>query len=389
MIKLAEKDKCTGCNACISACPQTALSMQDDREGFFYPCLDELKCIGCKICEKVCPIINHKEEMFDAKEAYVARAKDEHIREISSSGGIFSCLALEVLKKSGHIYACGLDEAFVARHIGISEEKDLHILVGSKYMQSRLDGIFNEIKSLLESNVQVLFCGTTCQVGGLKSFLGYDYQNLICIDFICLGVPSPKIWSEYLNIFFNKQTIEKINFKDKTFGWHHFSLRIDTKEKQFIKPGAKTYFFSGYFKGLYTRPCCSNCTYKRDRNRISDITLSDCWGSEHIAAELDDNRGLSSIVCHSEKGMSLFYSIKDKIVWKLSSLEDVTRFNRGYFESQKSNINREKFWQDWFNISHKTAFKKWCKPQTTNILIRLFNKIRRIALHKSLSGDKR
>ena len=121
------------------------------------------------------------------------------------------------------------------------------------------------------------------------------YPKLYCIDFICLGVPSPQVWEKYLKTFFDD--IKTVNFKDKTRGWHRFSLDIKGKNTHFNRDGRNTYYFTGYFNGLYSRPSCSECIFK-EGNRISDITLADCWGYPVIAPELDDNKGLSSIVIH-------------------------------------------------------------------------------------------
>ena len=261
----------------------------------------------------------------------------------------------------------------------VTTEDDLSSIVGSKYMQSRIDNVFNIIKDNLKNEKNVLFSGTTCQVAGLKAFLGMEYTNLICIDFICLGVPSPRIWDDYLHIFFDVENIEKINFKDKTNGWHSFSLRITNKQKNdFIKIGAKTYYFAGYFKGLYSRPCCSECVFKFDKNRISDITISDCWGSEHIAPELDDNKGLSSVVCHSKKGIDLFNTISNELIIKEAELKDIEFYNSGYCKPRELGTLRNRFWNDYYKKGAKFAFKKYCKPERKNIIIRGLRKIKKI-----------
>ena len=379
MITIKDKKKCSGCTACYAICSVSAIKMESDEEGFLYPFVDKQICVECHKCEYVCPIQNHKELSNDLKKTFTAKNINSQDRVISSSGGVFIALARKVLQSNGIVFGCALDENFLAHHILISSESELPNIVGSKYMQSRLDNIFNIIRNNLKLEKKVLFCGTTCQVAGLKAFLEKEYSNLICIDFICLGVPSPKIWSDYLNAFFNVQDIKKINFKDKTNGWHKFSLRITNKSRgDFVKIGAKTLFFAGYFKGLYVRPCCSECVFKSDNNIISDITISDCWGAEHIAPELDDDKGLSSVVCHTQSGLDLFYSISKELIFKEAELEDIQLYNNGYCKSRSSGVLRSRFWNDYHKKGAKKSFKKYCKPEETNIVIRGIRKIKRI-----------
>ena len=379
MICIDDKKKCSGCTACFSSCPVNAIEMLADDEGFLYPKVNAEICIECHKCERVCPIQNHTVSTSDLKVCFAAKNNIDEDRSISSSGGMFIAFAKKILVDGGIVFGCELNEAFLAHHVCISTKQQLPKLVGSKYMQSELGTIFKTVKDNLVGGKRILFCGTSCQIGGLKSFLGKDYNNLICLDFICLGVPSPKIWNDYLHTFFDTKEIESINFKDKSKGWHSFSLRVNKKvNNSFVKIGAKTYFFAGYFKGFYSRPCCSECIYKYDENRISDITISDCWGSEHIAPEMDDNKGLSSVVVHSEKGMDLFNDVKDNLVYKQANLDDVKLYNSGYCTPRAASEKRAKFWQYYEKNGAKRTFKKYCRPVSSSILFRGLRKIKHI-----------
>lgn len=389
MITIADKNKCSGCTACYSICPFNAIKMEIDEEGFLYPLVDKTICTNCKKCEKICPIINHKENEIDLKEAFAAKNINIHDREMSSSGGIFIALARKVLKNNGLVFGCALDDNFLAHHIMINSEKELPHIVGSKYMESNLETTFRIIKKFLNNNQTILFCGTTCQISGLKSFLEHDYEKLICVDFICLGVPSPKIWKAYLNTFFDINEIKNINFKDKTNGWHTFSLRISKKNNpDFLEIGAKTFFFSGYFKGLYSRPSCNNCICKGDNNRISDITLSDCWGIENIAPEFDDNKGVSCIICHSTKGLKLFNSISKELIYKKIDLLNIKLYNDGYYKSRPFNKNRSRFWNDYFSHGAEYSFKKNCKPEKSSLFKRILRKIKHVIKDKKNEPKK-
>ena len=384
MIEINDKEKCCGCTACYSICPHEAIIMETDHEGFLYPKVDTHRCINCNLCEKICPSLNDSRPDFDLKKTYVAINKNDSERALSSSGGMFVLFAKKVLESSGFVFGAAFDSEFEVYHCGIDKSENLNKLVGSKYMQSRLGDTFSQIKNLLKRDKMVLFVGTTCQVNGLKQYLMKDYPNLYCIDFICLGVPSPKVWSDYLDTYFNKKTINRINFKDKTNGWHTFSLKIESENESFCKNGKNTYFFTGYFRHLYTRPSCSNCVYKLG-NRMSDITISDCWGYDSIAPEMDDNKGMSSVICHSEKGLNLFNCCRDDMISKESMLEYVIKYNGGYIKSSENSPLRSAFWKDYSVLPKKKLFKKYCTPDSKLLRKKIANRINR--MKKSLRCD--
>lgn len=374
MIQIEDPRKCSGCSACYNACPVDAIEMQPDGEGFLYPVIDNQKCIKCKQCELACPYVTSVEEPNDLKLCFAAYNKNEVERSHSSSGGIFIALAKQILAEDGIVYGAAYDEHFTVYHTGADNIKDLDELLGSKYMQSRIGRIYKEIQKELRTGKKIMFVGTGCQIGGLKGFLRKNYTNLITVDFICLGAPSPKVWKDYLDTYFAKENISYVNFKDKSLGWHTFSLRIDGKER-FVKNGRKTYFFAGYFKQLYSRPSCSECIFKKG-NRISDITISDCWGYNHIAPEMDDNKGLSSVECHSEKGAALFDSIKGGLEWKEADIEDVYRYNSNYCQSAPMGKERAAFWKDYDVIPKKELFEKYCQPQRESYAKRMIMSVK-------------
>lgn len=377
MIKITNKTKCCACTACVNICSKRAISMKEDEEGFLYPVVDLEKCVECGLCERVCPYLNKHRPRVDLEETYVGICKDENIRRQSSSGGMFSVFARKILEQRGLVYGAAYDEMWMVYHKGISDEKRLVELVGSKYLQSRLGSVYSNVKKNLVSGRIVLFVGTTCQIHGLKNFLMKEYENLITVDFICLGVPSPKIWGDYLDTFFDRKAITSINFKDKERGWHNFSLRINSEKQKFCKDGHHTYYFIGFFKHLYTRPSCANCVSKLG-NRMSDITISDCWGYDMIAPEMDDNKGMSSIVCHTQKGLEFFSNCKEQILWKKGQFKDILEYNPGYRKSIEDSVLKEKFWRDYNKLSKKRLFRKYCTNKENKILDKV---IRRFLYH--------
>lgn len=375
MVQVTDKVKCSGCAACYNACIVQAIDMVADKEGFVYPQIDFNKCIRCDKCAKVCPYVNPLETEADLQKCFVAYNKNIEDRFSSSSGGIFVALAKEILREDGIVFGAAFDENYMVYHKSAENEKEIISLMGSKYLQSRIGTIYQEVFSQIKRDRKVLFVGSSCQIGGLMSYLGKSYNNLICVDFICLGIPSPKVWSDYLDTFFERDKIRFINFKDKSLGWHTFSLRIKGEDKNFVKNGKLTYFFSGYFKQLYSRPSCSSCIFKQG-NRISDITISDCWGYHKIAPEMDDNKGLSSIVCHTEKGIGLFERIKWQLEYKEANFEDVLKYNGNYNTSVAMGEQRDNFWRDYDCLPKKRVFRKYCKPDKENMIIMLVQRIK-------------
>lgn len=381
MIRIEDKKKCCGCTACYSVCPVDAIDMVEDNEGFLYPKVNSTKCIKCGLCEKICPYNKKETNELDLKECFVAFNKNDKERYISSSGGIFILLAKKIVEQDGIVFGSAYDDEYLAEHICVDNEKDLEKLIGSKYMQSRIGNSFSQVKKFLQMDKKVLFVGSTCQIAGLKSFLKRDYENLICVDFICLGTPSPKVWKDYLDTFFENELITAVNFKDKKYGWNNFALKISTDKKTFCCVGKQTYYFTGYYNFLYSRPSCSNCIFKGN-TRASDITLSDCWGYANIAPEMTDNNGLSCIVCHSPKGKNLYNEIIKDVNWKKMSFDDLIKYNSNYNKSAPMGERRESFWDEYNVLDKKELFAKYCSPQeiptNNNIVKKIVEGFKRI-----------
>mgnify|MGYP005775089559 CR=1 FL=1 len=377
MITILDKRNCCGCTACYNVCSKKAIEMVSDEQGFLYPKVNNENCIQCGLCNKVCPYLNDARPQIDLEKAFIGINTDETIRGKSSSGGMFALLAEKVLERNGVVFGAAYDSEWMVYHKSVETQEQLSDLIGSKYLQSCLGDSFSQVKKLLLNKIEVMFVGTTCQINGLKNYLNKDYSNLFTVDFICLGVPSPMIWRDYLETFFGNETIRSVNFKDKSLGWHTFSLRIDKQSGVFCKNGRETYYFTGYFRHLYTRPSCSNCVAKLG-NRMSDITISDCWGYDAIAPELDDNKGMSSIVCHTEKGMTLFEACKEQLIWKDGWLEDILKYNPGYRISAPEGENSKDFWRDYYKISKKRLFRKYCTPTKTDFISRSIRKVEKL-----------
>lgn len=344
MIKIKDKEDCCGCYACYNICPKQCITMKIDNEGFWYPNIDKSKCINCNLCEKVCPIINPVKRNDSKKLAYVGMNKDKQVRIKSSSGGIFSILAEYMIKNNGIVYGAAFDEAFNINHKRILVSTDLDLLRGSKYVQSSIGDIYKQVKNDLESDRKVLFTGSPCQVEGLRSYLRKEYVNLITMDFICHGVPSPLVWEKYLEEMkkSKQENIKNIYFRNKDFGWKLFSLKIIFDKRIYSNDLSNDLFMKGFLQDVYLRPSCYACKFKKI-NRISDITVADFWGIENVLPKMDDDKGTSLIVIHSEKGKQLFDKLSEKMILNEVNLNEAIKYNSSMIRSVKYNEKREKF----------------------------------------------
>lgn len=381
MIEIKNKEDCCGCYACYNICPKQCITMKIDDEGFWYPDIDKNKCINCNLCEKVCPIINPVKRADSKKIAYAGMNKDEQIKIKSSSGGIFSILAEYIIKNNGVVYGAGFDEDFNIKHKRILYNTDLDLLRGSKYVQSSIGDIYKQVKNDLESNMLVLFTGTPCQVEGLRSYLKKEYANLITMDFICHGVPSPLVWKKYLEeIKKSKQeNIKNIYFRNKDIGWKVFSLKIIFDEKIYSNNLNNDLFMKGFLQDVYLRPSCYSCKFKKI-NRISDITVADFWGIENILPKMDDDKGTSLIVVHSEKGKQLFDKLSEKMILNEVDLNEAIKYNPSMISSVKYNEKRNSFFAelnsgkiltDLIRKYTKISFEKQAKNKIKSIIKRL------------------
>lgn len=343
--KIATKDKskCSGCNACGNICPVNAIIMKEDFEGFYYPFVDGNKCIKCKACINICPILNeNKLEANNNIKVYGCFNKDLNVRLQSSSGGFFYVIAEYILKNNGIVYGAAFDDIWRLVHRSVDSLDELKFLMGSKYVESYIDEIIlREVKLNLDKGKLVLFTGAPCQIGGVKRFLQKDYKNLYTVDFICHGVPSPLVWKKYLEYNYNISKINKIYFRNKINGWNNYMFMIELKNrKKIYKSPDEDLYMLGYLNNLYLRPSCHDCSFKTF-NRVSDFTMSDCWGASEICPDINDDKGLSAVFIQSRKGEQLFEYLK--LVFKELNSELVIKHNTSMIKSSLVNKNREKF----------------------------------------------
>lgn len=365
MINILDKKNCTGCFACQNICPVEAITMDSDYEGFFYPKINFSKCIKCGKCERICPIIKKKNQNNSDKKifAYASKTINENIRKKSSSGGIFTEVALFILNNNGVVFGASFDENHNVVHIKIDKKEDLYKLQGSKYVQSHIGNTYKIAKENLDFGKIVLFTGTPCQIAGLYSFLGKEYENLFTQDIVCHGVPSPYVWKKYIEYRESiiKSKVQSVNFRNKKTGWRNYSIIINFKNtKKYTKIFSNDLYGRSFLNNFCLRPSCYSCNFK-NKIRESDFTLADFWGIEKIYSKIDDNKGVSLVLINSLKAYKLFQSIKENIEMINVNYDDALKFNQSIIKSAVLNNKRDDFINCVREKGFKNASKKYLK----------------------------
>lgn len=350
------KTDCCGCRACENICPKNCITMEADEEGFLYPIINQNQCINCGLCQKVCPMRNVVGR-DGIKKALVMQHKNREVLKASSSGGFFTEVAKNLIATGYSIVGVIFDDEFNVVHVIGKKLEDIEKMRGSKYVQSNLQSIFIEIRKMLLQGERICFVGTPCQVAALKNFLNCEYENLICIDFVCHGVASPAIWKAYVRFLekaANGRLIE-YSFRSKHRGHHNFGtyarfdngyeyLKDDLSEK-------KDFMHLAYFNEICSRPSCHSCKFKTVE-RCTDITMFDCWHVEQFSGIKDNDEGYSTVLIHTNIGLNIVDSIKSFYEWKdvTEKWEDIIRIDGGNAVfSMVPNPKRKRFFTDFSN----------------------------------------
>ena len=332
-IRIENKKDCCGCGACVNTCPKNAITMKEDEAGFIFPEVDEALCVSCGKCKEVCIFNNKNFGAADCKpEVFAAVFKDREILESSSSGGIFTPLACSVLDKGGAVFGAAWSKDLTLEHICVESKRELEKLRGSKYVQSSTNTAYRQAKDILQSGRPVCYCGTPCQIAGLKAYLGKEYDNLLTIDLVCHGVPSMKMLSDDLKALTGSSycDIKNIKFRDKSHDWAVKGTVFTENSSIKYNAGTSPYYFY-FLKGEIYRESCYNCRFPSE-NRQGDITLGDYWG---IHADLikklgnvNPDKGISCVLVNTEKGKEYFSEIEGSLCLAPSDRKDAERRNK-------------------------------------------------------------
>lgn len=355
-------EKCCGCAACKAVCSRQVITMVPNAEGFLAPKIDEALCVKCGLCAKVCPVNHPDEPRLTNVSVFAARAKDDAVRLNSSSGGIFTLLARQILAKGGIVFGAACDpETGYVHHLGITDEEGIARLRGSKYVQSDVRGTYREVKDALKAGRAVLFSGTPCQIAGLRAYLNSstptNYSNLFLLDVVCHAAPSPLAWKKFLekreaalaqgrgSARAEGPKFRRISFRRKNCGWKRFSLSLRfANDKEYLSDLRTDAFLRGFLSELYNRPSCHQCAVREGRSG-SDITLADYWRVHETFPEFDDDKGVSLVLVQTEKGRKLFKTIESQMQIALSTFADAVRTNPSIVKSAAANPKRERFFK--------------------------------------------
>jgi len=367
MVSEINKTLCTGCGVCESVCPVKCIKMKRDSAGFLYPDIDDASCIKCNKCDMMCHAINKTSKKIDNPIAYIAYNKNEDERMSSSSGGVFAAIAQTIFSMGGIVYGAAFDDNLAVNHVRIENEEDIDRLQGSKYVQSTIcSDIYVSVKNDLINGKYVLYSGTPCQIGALKSYLGNEYENLYTVSFICHGVPAPFLWHQYCE--WQKQrhnsNIVKASHRSKEHGWVQFSMKLLFSNGEiYIKRKTDDPYLQLFLKNTCLRSSCHSCQYKGLENlSCVDIMLADKWGTvSGNLPNMKDDKGISLVFLQSSKGMLLWDKFKGYLSFDRTNFKEAIISNQSYNLSSNASPNREKVLSGINNMEILDLYKKYAK----------------------------
>lgn len=364
MIRIDDPSGCCGCTACMAVCPHDAIVMKGGRLGFPYPETDMIRCVDCGLCEKVCdfvPKVDARKPLHEDFRLRVAavRHRDPEVVGRSQSGGAFTALSDVVLKEGGVIYGAvfhGTDRVCHKRAETKSERDEMR---GSKYVQSDMGTIFRQVKADLKAGRKVMFTGTPCQVAGLKSYIPDSLKaGLVLVDFVCHGVPSPAIWSDYLKYMERKGGVVKATFRDKKVGgWKNHVESFVYGEGQ--KRTAETFRIL-FYKNIMLRHSCAVCPYDISAHE-SDITIADFWGVDEVVPVMDSDAGTSMVICNSVRGEELLNAASESLEMHPAVLDHdfMSRRNPNLLRPAKIYKDRMRFEEEYAAKGFLHVARRW------------------------------
>lgn len=316
MPELCPISACSGCAACANRCPKDAICMAPDANGFLRPAIDATRCIDCGLCRKACPVLTPPVFSPRADTPFAAWAKDAAIRSASSSGGLFSVFANQVVKNGGAANGVRFDADFTLRHRIVESVDEIAKVRGSKYVQASVGDIYREVERILKSGRRFLFTSTPCQVAGLLAYLGKPYDNLVTCDFVCHGVPSPRAFKDYLRCVMAQRGIDSaVDYGFRTCDGWGFAPHIITQSGVCVKLRPQTdAYFQDFMAGRGYRESCYQCLYARSK-RVSDLTIGDFWGVPlSFQAQRHTEKGCSLLLVNTDKGKKFVEKCADELV---------------------------------------------------------------------------
>ena len=341
-------NNCMGCGACANICPVDCITMVPGEKGFLQPYVDKDKCIHCGRCHDICIMNQELNDAEDMKDAYLFVNRDQYDRNLSSSGGFVKALADYIIEeKNGVCFGAAFAEDLSVHHISVENKDDLYAILASKYVQSATEKTYREVKEFLQKKRWVLYTGTPCQIAGLISYLGGNkYETLITVDIFCHGVPSQEFWKRYLQEYYGEEKIRYVQFRDKTLGWWNCRFRIQFAHGEvasMYRPPTDDYI-KLFLNRISINEKCMNCKYRK-KKRVSDFYIGDAWNINKIKQNMDDNRGITTVVINTKKAKEIFDCLKERNHAFPISLQNGVFSRDELFHGNETTEKGEAFWK--------------------------------------------
>lgn len=363
-----EKQNCNGCGACLNVCPRNAIFMAQDEEGFRYPQVSEEACIHCNLCITVCPL-EHPQKLLqrDSPRAFVLVHREAAVLQASTSGGAFTALAQVFCKDEFQVWGAIASGTETVEHTAADSLEQLEQFRKSKYLQSDIKQSFQQVKKALTAGKRVLFSGTPCQIAGLKSFLNKDYEKLLTVEIICHGVPSPLFFHRYLTDMERKfkASVQKVEFRNKEKrGWKNSEIVLEfANGKQYRNlANYDDPFIHGFHAALCQRPACYSCPFAA-LPRCADFTIGDCWGIEQFSPHHEDPRGVSILLCNSQKAEKFITPLYQFAELQEIPLTEAINSERQLRFSGSEHLLREAFIRDLKSLAFSEVKKRYLRPR--------------------------
>lgn len=356
-----------------------------DDKGFYIPFIDKKKCVNCFKCERACPI-NKKLKIEKSKKAFVFQIADKELRLNSTSGGAFTAIASLVIENGGVVFGAGFDNEWKIVHSYAERKEDLQKFRGSKYVQSNIENSYAQAEKFLLDDNYVCFSGTSCQIAGLKGYLGRDYERLVTIDFACHGIGSSELWKDYISTF--KHKITKVQFRNKMYGYAGSTMAIELNRRMKTRGRAIKFYKDLFFRDINIGDSCLTCPFK-GTERVSDITLFDCWHMNEFDQSMDDDLGTSSILANTDKGLQWVEETKQGNLLLEVNMEKLIKLDGDMITGfvMPEGKKRDMFWQDYKRMNIQGLTDKYIAHSIKRALIefskpilfkfKLLNKIKR------------
>lgn len=390
MINKYSVEDCCGCAYCSAICPTNAIKMVPNFKGFYYPKIDMEKCVNCNLCERECIFNNNIASQCTTQSYYLARIKNEETLLKSTSGGFFTVLSDYFLQQNGIIIGATLDNKFVVKHTLATSKSERDKMRGSKYVQSNILDVYSMIDNNIIDN-QILFVGTPCQVSAIVNYVKKKFSkyknNLITIDIICHGVPSPSLWRDHVSLLPNTNEILNITFRSKLEGWHSNLDVVSYKDSSIITGHDKNINGANvgkmtelFYKHLSFRESCSKCRFT-SLDRVGDFTIGDAWGIEKNNKDLDDNKGWSIVFTNTTKAKKIFDSVSSNITF--SKINDISYFMQPQLSTPiMLGKQYNKFWDDYRKFGGEYCFKKYTTYGFRNRIFYSFKQVLKTIISK-------